>query len=222
MRGTFGVVKYRQSTLSIPQVKQFRSPTEFAPRAVWLLTDPTLDPSNCGCKYCRKDVGCPHKSRIQRDRSETPTTVASLSSHSVCRSTPSIPQRRIARSTSYNAPEYPPRSIRRQPSLRKISPQQENSEEEAPIPSHPSCPTLSHYLMASFTAIKNLCDEFSFGQRLGLSPCYGNSLIVLRIDNSCSPENILISAYNHSNFSKGWGYPQQCICALGWRKQIQM
>ena len=117
-------------TLGSRRVKQFRSPAEFAPHAAWLLTDPSLDPSNCECKYCRKDAGRPHKSRIQRDRSDTPATITSLSSLGVHCSTPSA-----ARSASFNGSEHPPRNIRRQPSLRKISPQQEDSGEEAPIPS---------------------------------------------------------------------------------------
>jgi Transcription-silencing protein, cryptic loci regulator Clr2/Transcription-silencing protein Clr2 len=33
-------------------VLRFRSPAEFIPHGVWLLTDPTLNKSNCGCKYC--------------------------------------------------------------------------------------------------------------------------------------------------------------------------
>lgn len=31
---------------------RFRSPAEFIPHGFWLLTDPTLKTSNCGCKYC--------------------------------------------------------------------------------------------------------------------------------------------------------------------------
>ncbi|KAG2365013.1 hypothetical protein BDR07DRAFT_1459321 [Suillus spraguei] len=34
--------------------KRFRSVPEFIPHALWLLTDPTLDRSNCNCKYCNK------------------------------------------------------------------------------------------------------------------------------------------------------------------------
>ncbi|KAF8526822.1 hypothetical protein JB92DRAFT_3140039 [Gautieria morchelliformis] len=33
-------------------VLRFRSPAEFIPHGVWLLTDPTLNKNNCGCKYC--------------------------------------------------------------------------------------------------------------------------------------------------------------------------
>lgn len=35
-------------------VNRFRSPAEFAPHALWLLIDASLDPSNCRCKYCRQ------------------------------------------------------------------------------------------------------------------------------------------------------------------------
>jgi hypothetical protein len=35
-------------------VQKFRSPAEFAPHALWLLSDPSLDNSNCQCKYCGK------------------------------------------------------------------------------------------------------------------------------------------------------------------------
>ncbi|OJA08512.1 hypothetical protein AZE42_09195 [Rhizopogon vesiculosus] len=34
--------------------KRFRSVPEFIPHALWLLTDPALDRSNCSCKYCNK------------------------------------------------------------------------------------------------------------------------------------------------------------------------
>ncbi|KAG0709404.1 hypothetical protein DFH29DRAFT_229175 [Suillus ampliporus] len=34
--------------------KRFRSVPEFIPHALWLLTDPALDRSNCNCKYCNK------------------------------------------------------------------------------------------------------------------------------------------------------------------------
>ena len=33
-------------------VLRFRSPAEFIPHGIWLLTDPTLNNNNCGCKYC--------------------------------------------------------------------------------------------------------------------------------------------------------------------------
>ncbi|KAF8511615.1 hypothetical protein BU17DRAFT_97032 [Hysterangium stoloniferum] len=33
-------------------VLRFRSPAEFIPHGLWLLTDPTLNTRNCGCKYC--------------------------------------------------------------------------------------------------------------------------------------------------------------------------
>ncbi|KAA1470251.1 hypothetical protein DENSPDRAFT_817793 [Dentipellis sp. KUC8613] len=34
--------------------KRFRSIPEFVPHAIWLMQDPTLDRSNCECKYCAK------------------------------------------------------------------------------------------------------------------------------------------------------------------------
>ncbi|CEL61884.1 hypothetical protein RSOLAG1IB_04634 [Rhizoctonia solani AG-1 IB] len=33
---------------------RFRSKNEFKPHAKWLVTDPTLNTRNCGCKYCTK------------------------------------------------------------------------------------------------------------------------------------------------------------------------
>ncbi|KDN35069.1 hypothetical protein RSAG8_11907, partial [Rhizoctonia solani AG-8 WAC10335] len=33
---------------------RFRSKNEFKPHAKWLMTDPTLNTRNCGCKYCTK------------------------------------------------------------------------------------------------------------------------------------------------------------------------
>ena len=44
-------------------VKQFRSPTEFAPHAAWLLTDPLLDPLNCECRHCSARGGRHQNSR---------------------------------------------------------------------------------------------------------------------------------------------------------------
>ncbi|KAG1776716.1 hypothetical protein EV702DRAFT_1046039 [Suillus placidus] len=38
--------------------KCFRSVPEFIPQALWLLTDPMLDRSNCNCKYCNKKLQC--------------------------------------------------------------------------------------------------------------------------------------------------------------------
>jgi hypothetical protein len=37
-----------------PPKARFRSVPEFIPHAIWLMEDPTLDPSNCKCKYCSK------------------------------------------------------------------------------------------------------------------------------------------------------------------------
>ncbi|RDB20827.1 hypothetical protein Hypma_012012 [Hypsizygus marmoreus] len=34
--------------------RRFRSINEFIPHAIWLKQDPTLDTSNCACKYCQK------------------------------------------------------------------------------------------------------------------------------------------------------------------------
>ncbi|KAF9466099.1 hypothetical protein BDZ94DRAFT_1158717 [Collybia nuda] len=34
--------------------RRFRSINEFLPHAIWLLKDPTMNPSNCQCKYCSK------------------------------------------------------------------------------------------------------------------------------------------------------------------------
>jgi len=112
-------------------VKQFRSPAEFAPHAAWLLTDPSLDPSNCECKYCSKDTGHPSKSRSRCDRSDTPATVTSISSRRTCRSTPPTLLRQLTRSASSSAPERSRARIRRQPSLRKIPPQEEDGGAEA-------------------------------------------------------------------------------------------
>ena len=54
---------------------------EFAPHAAWLLVDVSLDPSNCGCQYCRKKVSLttkPQKSVIAQTRvsarRKTPTS----------------------------------------------------------------------------------------------------------------------------------------------------
>ena len=116
-------------------VNQFRSPIEFAPHAAWLLTDPSLDPSNCECKYCSvKNTGRSRKLQSRCNRSDTPTTVASLSSHRTSRSTPLTLTRRLAGSASSVASERRTGGIRRQPSLHKIPPQQEGSGSEAPIP----------------------------------------------------------------------------------------
>ncbi|KZV68216.1 hypothetical protein PENSPDRAFT_754249 [Peniophora sp. CONT] len=35
-------------------VSRFRSIPEIVPHALWLMTDPTMDRSNCNCKYCSK------------------------------------------------------------------------------------------------------------------------------------------------------------------------
>jgi len=48
-------------------VNRFRSPAEFAPHALWLLTDASLDPSNCRCKYCLRNgdrTPKTHKARL--------------------------------------------------------------------------------------------------------------------------------------------------------------
>ncbi|KZT43074.1 hypothetical protein SISSUDRAFT_1124970 [Sistotremastrum suecicum HHB10207 ss-3] len=37
-----------------PITAKFRSTNEFIPHAIWLLTDETLTPTNCKCKYCTK------------------------------------------------------------------------------------------------------------------------------------------------------------------------
>ncbi|KAG5654357.1 hypothetical protein H0H81_003815 [Sphagnurus paluster] len=37
-----------------PASRRFRSINEFIPHAIWLYEDPTMDPSNCQCKYCQK------------------------------------------------------------------------------------------------------------------------------------------------------------------------
>ncbi|KAG1746514.1 uncharacterized protein EDB91DRAFT_1117321 [Suillus paluster] len=39
---------------------------EFIPHALWLLTDPTLDRSNCNCKYCNKKPQLPPVPRLKR------------------------------------------------------------------------------------------------------------------------------------------------------------
>ena len=57
LKGTSHCTSKRVSTTLYPgscNVSRFRSPAEFAPHALWLLTDPSLDPSNCRCKYCRR------------------------------------------------------------------------------------------------------------------------------------------------------------------------
>lgn len=40
------------SILGSKNALRFRSPAEFIPHGYWLLTDPSLTKSNCGCKYC--------------------------------------------------------------------------------------------------------------------------------------------------------------------------
>ena len=125
---------YPNQTSGSCHVKQFRSPAEFAPHAAWLLSDPDLDPSNCGCKYCNNGVGRSRKPRSKYDRSDTPTTVTSLSSHHTRRSAPSTPTRRLTKSLSSGLLKRPSRGIRRQLSLRKI-PSQRESSEEVTIPS---------------------------------------------------------------------------------------
>ncbi|KAI0075301.1 hypothetical protein K474DRAFT_1664349 [Panus rudis PR-1116 ss-1] len=42
---------YLYGTTNAPK---FRSANEFVPHAIWLFTDPTMDRSNCECKYCAK------------------------------------------------------------------------------------------------------------------------------------------------------------------------
>ena len=45
---------YFHTPLGSRHVKGFRSPAEFAPHALWLLNDPSLQNCNCLCKYCDK------------------------------------------------------------------------------------------------------------------------------------------------------------------------
>ncbi|KAJ1306751.1 hypothetical protein OPQ81_007737 [Rhizoctonia solani] len=44
---------------------RFRSKNEFKPHAKWLMTDPTLNTQNCGCKYCTKT-----KSQVEVNQSQ--------------------------------------------------------------------------------------------------------------------------------------------------------
>ncbi|ELU43632.1 Clr2 domain-containing protein [Rhizoctonia solani AG-1 IA] len=45
---------------------RFRSKNEFKPHAKWLVTDPTLNPQNCGCKYCTKTKSQVEVNQVQK------------------------------------------------------------------------------------------------------------------------------------------------------------
>ena len=131
LRGAISIPPYCETDPNLVPgshyVKQFRSPMEFAPHAVWLLTDPLLDPSNCECRHCSTRGDRHQKSRRNSARSTTPQTeshpspvaspraqrYASTASSLAMRSTPSWMTQRTSRGVS------------REASLCEVFPQQE-------------------------------------------------------------------------------------------------
>ncbi|KAF9240636.1 hypothetical protein BU15DRAFT_87549 [Melanogaster broomeanus] len=53
-KGPAGAPRHDAYLIGSRYAKRFRSVPEFIPHALWLLTDPTLNRSNCNCKYCNK------------------------------------------------------------------------------------------------------------------------------------------------------------------------
>ena len=117
-------------------MKQFRSPAEFTPHALWLLQDSDLDQSNCKCKYCS---GGDHPRGLRRQSTSVRSaTSVQTQSHS--------PPPRAPRHTSPYSPypgrpaDSPPtqrsqRGISRQVSLCEVFPQQGIPLQRTPVPS---------------------------------------------------------------------------------------
>ena len=117
---------------------QFRSPTEFAPHAVWLLTDPLLDPSNCKCKYCSARGDRLQKSR--RNSSSVRSTTPQTESYPSPVSSPRA-QRYISSGLSLARQSTPSRmtqrslrGVSREPSLCEVLPQQEKRPQYVSTP----------------------------------------------------------------------------------------
>ncbi|KAL4065830.1 hypothetical protein V8B97DRAFT_1880890 [Scleroderma yunnanense] len=53
-KGPAGNPRHDAYLIGSCHAKRFRSVPEFIPHALWLLTDPTLNRTNCQCKYCNK------------------------------------------------------------------------------------------------------------------------------------------------------------------------
>ena len=113
-------------------VNQFRSPTEFAPHAAWLLTDPLLDPSNCECRYCLQ--------RSRRNSISVRSTTPQTESHPSPVSSPraqryTSPSSFLARrSTPTRMTQRSLRGVSREASLCEVFPQQEKRLEYASTP----------------------------------------------------------------------------------------
>ena len=119
-------------------MKQFRSPAEFTPHALWLLQDSDLDQSNCKCKYC--SGGDQPRGLRRQSTSVRPATSIQTQSHS-----PPLPSSRVPRHMSPYSPypgrpaDSPPtqrsqRGISRQVSLCEVFPQQGMPLQRTPVP----------------------------------------------------------------------------------------
>lgn len=80
-------------------VQKFRSPAEFAPHALWLLNDPSLENSNCLCKYCEKKRTGSAKSPIPVVSGSTPPS--SFRTRNVSKTSSSLTQ--VSRSPTKEA-----------------------------------------------------------------------------------------------------------------------
>ena len=124
-------------------VRHFRSPTEFAPHAAWLLTDPLLDPANCECKHCSKRGASVQKQRRQSTSIGSTTSVNTESHPSPVSSART--QRYISPGPSHSRRPTPSRAIERslrgvskQPSFCEVFPQQERRLDHISIPAQVS------------------------------------------------------------------------------------
>ena len=112
-------------------MKQFRSPTEFAPHAAWLLTDPSLDPSNCECRHCSKSGDCRLKKSRHRSTSAGSTTPAQTESDASPIASPRALRytppglSHVGRSAPSRATQRSLRGISREASICEVFPQRE-------------------------------------------------------------------------------------------------
>ena len=106
-------------------MKRFRSPAEFAPHALWLLNDPSLECTNCLCKYCGKKPARTVKhseSIISRPTIQAPSTRAQR----VSRTSSSLTQ--ISRSSVGKEAKRLFRVLKAPPDLDAMDPQPSPSD----------------------------------------------------------------------------------------------
>ncbi|KAL1944984.1 hypothetical protein VTO73DRAFT_2604 [Trametes versicolor] len=100
-------------------VNRFRSTNEFIPHALWLMQDPTLNRSNCSCKYCTKQP-----QRIISDTMGLSSAGARRSASVAGALPPSVkasrPRREVRETRQGRVPPKPYAAVRRAPKPPKV------------------------------------------------------------------------------------------------------